>query len=331
MPEPSRPRPATARGAHAALALTLLLALALAVPAWAAPAVRIGYLQSDIHHLACWVALEKGLYQAEGVKVEVAGAFKAGPELMSAFSARALDLGYVGEAPATTAVANLAARVVVLAQVNTEGSALVVRKGSAVKSVADLQNRGAAVPGFSTVQDFLLRKALAQAKVDPQSVNIMVIKPPEMISALRTGQIEAFIAWQPHPAKAETMGVGQPLMDSGEIWKDHPCCVLACDENFLRERREEALGMVRAHLKANAFIAARPEEALAIGVKYTGMDEATVRLAMKRVKYTPELSVEGERDYVEFLNRLGYIKVGDVDAFMKSFLNSELLEQARGK
>jgi len=87
--------------------------------------VRIAYLRSDIHQLPCWVAFEKGFFEKEGVKVEVAGVFKAGPELMSAFAAGALDMGYVGVAPATTAVANKMARVVVLAQVNTEGSAIV--------------------------------------------------------------------------------------------------------------------------------------------------------------------------------------------------------------
>jgi NitT/TauT family transport system substrate-binding protein len=52
--------------------------------------VRIAYLQSDIHQLPCWVALEKGFFKKERVKVEVAGIFKAGPELMSAFAAGAL-------------------------------------------------------------------------------------------------------------------------------------------------------------------------------------------------------------------------------------------------
>jgi NitT/TauT family transport system substrate-binding protein len=41
--------------------------------------VRIGYLQSDIHQLACWVAMEKGFYQKNGVDAKVAGIFRAGP------------------------------------------------------------------------------------------------------------------------------------------------------------------------------------------------------------------------------------------------------------
>src|SRR3989339_1470895 len=100
------------------------------------PAIRMAVLQSDIHQLAFWVALEKGFFTKNGVFVEVAGIFKAGPEIMTAFSAGELDMAYVGEAPATTAVANKAAGVVVVAQVNTEGSALVIAKdNTAIKSL----------------------------------------------------------------------------------------------------------------------------------------------------------------------------------------------------
>ena len=103
--------------------------------------IKIAYLQNDIHQLACWVALEKDFYKKQKIDVEVAGIFKAGPEEMSAFAARELDAGYVGEAPATTAVANKAARVTVLAQVNTEGSAIVIRTESNVQSITDLVGR----------------------------------------------------------------------------------------------------------------------------------------------------------------------------------------------
>lgn len=316
------------------LAAALAAALALAAGAAAAPAaqpVRIGYLQADIHQLACWVALEKGLYRAQGLEVEVAGEFKAGPELMSAFAAGELDMGYVGEAPATTAVANGAARVQVLAQVNTEGSAIVVGADSALERVAQLAGRRAAVPGHSTVQDFLLRKALDQAGLSPGQAEIMVLKPPEMIPALRTGQIDAFVAWEPYPAKARTSGVGRVLASSGRIWPGHPCCVLAADRGFLQRRPQAARRLVAAHVQATDFINRHPDEALAIGVRYTGMDAETVRLAMANVNYTYHLSVEGEREYVRLLAEQGYIKVKDVDAFVADFLNPGPLRAVLGR
>ncbi len=289
--------------------------------------VRIAYLQSDIHQLPCWVALEKGFFEKEGVRVEVAGIFKAGPELMTAFAAGALDMGYVGVAPATTAVANKTARVVVLAQVNTEGSAIVVKKESKVLSIPDLFGKIAVVPGHSTVQDLLFRKALFKFKIQPDQVKIMVLKPPEVIGALRTDQIDAFIAWEPYPAKALTMGVGRILAFSRDIWRDHPCCVLAADGKFLETQLEKAKGVVRGHVKAIQFIRQHREEAVKIGVKYTGMDEASVMLAMENVNYTPVLSVEGEKEYVDFLTKLHYIKVEDVQSFVDRLMRPEFIKE----
>jgi NitT/TauT family transport system substrate-binding protein len=301
--------------------LLFFVAIAQAQP------VRIAYLQSDIHQLPCWVALEKRFFEKEGAKVEVAGIFKAGPELMSAFAAGALDMGYVGVAPATTAVANKTARVVVLAQVNTEGSAIVVKKEGKIQSLPELVDKSAAVPGHATVQDSLFRRALLKFKIQPDQVKIMVLKPPEMIGALRTDQIDAFIAWEPYPAKAVTMGVGRILAFSRDIWKDHPCCVLAADAKFLEDHMEKAKGVVRGHVKAIEFIRQHREEAIKIGVKYTGMDEASIRLAMENVNYTPVLSVEGEKEYVDFLTKLKYIKVDDVQIFVDRFMRPDFIKE----
>ena len=293
--------------------------------------IRLAYLQNDIHHLPCWVALEKGFYAREGLEVQVAGIFKAGPELMSAFSAGALDAGYVGEAPATTAVANKTAKVVVLAQVNVEGSALVVKKDSPFQKVTDLAGKSVAIPGHATVQDFLFKKALLNNKIDQKQVKTLVIKPPEMIGALRTDQVEAFIAWEPFPAKAQTMEVGRVLAYSRELWKDHPCCVLAVEAKFLETQPDSAKRLVRAHVKATDFIQQNPEEAVKIGVKYTGLDEKTIALALKNVRYTYHLSVEGEKEYVDFLSQMKYIKVENPRDFIREFLNLEILAEVLKK
>jgi NitT/TauT family transport system substrate-binding protein len=240
-------------------------------------------------------------------------------------------MGYVGEAPATAAVANGVARVRVLAQVNTEGSALVVGKSSGFAMVKDLVGANVAVPGHATVQDFLLKKALVQNTVDARDLAIMVLKPPEMIGALGTAQIGAFIAWEPYPARAITMGIGRVLASSRDIWKDHPCCVLVADERFLEKRSKEAKAMVRAHVKATDFINTRPLDAAQIAVKYTGMDENTIRLAMNNVKYTYMLSRKGELEYVEFLTRMRYIGVDDPEKFVNSFLDGGFIKEITGR
>jgi NitT/TauT family transport system substrate-binding protein len=148
-----------------------------------------------------------------------------------------------------------------------------------------------------------------------------------MIGALRTDQVDAFIAWEPYPAKAVTMGVGRILASSRDIWKDHPCCVLAADAGFLESHLDKAKSLVRGHVKAIDFIRQHREEAIKIGVKYTGMDEASIRMAMENVHYTPVLSVEGEKDYVDFLTKLKYIKVESVQAFVDQFMRPDFIKE----
>ena len=289
--------------------------------------IRMAYLQNDIHHLAFWVALERGLFKKNGADVEVKGVFKAGPEIMTAFAAGELDMAYVGEAPSTTAVANKAARVVVVSQVNTEGSALVVaKKNSDIKKLTDLQGKSVAVPGHSTVQGFLLRRVLRGNGMAPDQVNIIVLKPPEMIGALRTGQIDAFIAWEPYPSKADTMSVGRNLATSKEMWSGHPCCVLVSDKGFVDGHPEAVAAVVKSHVQATDYIHRNPEEAVKIGIKYTGMDEATVRQAVQNVTYTYELSIQGEKEYVQFLTELGYIRLDNPDGFVDQFINPGILK-----
>ena len=309
----------------AAVALLLAVAAAGCPKKAAVEPVRIGYLQADLHQLAAFVALERGLFAEAGVEVTVAGVFKAGPEEMSAIAAGELDVGYVGAAPATTAVANGAARVRIIAQVNKEGSALVVgKKGTApaVAKLEDLRGRTVAIPGHATVQDFLLGKALASAGLGRQEVATLVIKPPEMIGALRTGQIDGFIAWEPYVARAVTGGAGRILAPSREIWSHHPCCVLVADTPFVEARPEAVEQILEAHIRATRFIRERPAEATAIGVAYTGMDEETVKTAMANIEFDYRPSRDDALRYVEFLNRLGYTKVPNPGRFADGLVDT---------
>ncbi|MBO4684612.1 MAG: ABC transporter substrate-binding protein [Desulfovibrio sp.] len=300
----------------ARFATALLAVLFLAQPA--AAKVRIASLQNDLHHLPLWVAMDKGLFAKAGVEVESAGVFHAGPELMTAMKAGSLDAGYVGEAPATIAFARGLDRVHMIAQVNTGGSALVVALSSTARTVADLKGGRIAVPGNGTVQDFLVRKSLRDAGLKASDVKIVTIAPSEMAPALQRGQIDAFIAWQPFPARAVVGKLGRVLADSGDIWAGHPCCCIVATEACIESG--EAARLAAAHREAVEFIKANPEEAIAVAVKRTGMQEATVREAFARVAYAHVPSVSQEQEYVEFLNAFGLVKVPDSKDFTARFI-----------
>ena len=301
---------------------TLLALLALCGPA-SAGTIRMAYLQNDLHHLPLWVAQDKGLFAREGVDVTIAGVFRAGPEIMTAFAAGSLDMAYVGEAPATIAFARGNHDIRVIAQVNTEGSALVVAKDGPIHAVKDLKGRKVAVPGNGSVQDFLLRRSLEKQGVASADVRIITIGPAEMGNALENGQIDAYVAWQPYPARSVLSGKGRVLAASSDLWAGHPCCALVMSR---KAAPDDVKAVLRAHVEAIAYIREHPEEAVRSAVKHTGMDEATVREALSHVTYTPAPSFDGEEEYVRFLNTFGYIKVEDSKAFTNGFIDAGLMK-----
>lgn len=312
----------------ASLALGLVLDAAPALagpPAPSSQPVRLAYLQNDLHHLALWIALDKRFFAEEGLAVEVAGIFRSGPELMTAFGAGELDAAYVGEAPATIAAARGTARIKVLAQANTEGSALVGSKALAEGKVA---RPTLAIPGHGGVQELLLQKALPKLDLATDGVEIVVVSPPEMLPALQSGQIDGFIAWEPYPSRAVLQGFGTTIADSTAIWADHPCCVLAAANALIDKRPTVARSLVRAHGRATRYIAEHPEEAVAVAVKYTGMNEEVARRALGHVAYVETPSVAGEEEYVRFLDARGVIKVEDVPAFTRGFIDLPTREAA---
>lgn len=312
-------------------ALLLAFALMMAVPLGGCGGrketrvVRMGYLRNDLHQLAYYVAREKGFFAEEGLDVREGGAFNAGPEEMSAFSAGELDMGYVGTAPAVTFSGRDMARVKVVAQANQEGSAVVVRNGLEAEDVSALKGRTVAVPGYSTVQDFLLRMALDEKKLAPGDVNTITLKPPEMISALANSQVDAFVAWEPYPSQAVQQKAGRVLLYSGRIWPRHPCCVLVVDEAFLGRAPDTVRRLVAAHVKATRYINDNPAEALDMAHLFTGQGIDVVGSAMKHIEFAYEPDVEAIERYAEFLNASGVIKVESPRTFTRELVDKEFL------
>ncbi len=124
--------------------------------------VRVGYLTADLHQLAFYVAMKEGYYEQVGLEVE-AKKFANGVMEMEGFKNGEIDAGYLGGAPATLKRVNDDISISIIAGANNEGSAIVTRNAN---SVEELAGKKVAVPGFGTVQDFLLRMAAEKAGLE---------------------------------------------------------------------------------------------------------------------------------------------------------------------
>jgi NitT/TauT family transport system substrate-binding protein len=287
--------------------------------------VRVGYLRNDLHQLGYYVAREKGYFTEEGLDVREAGAFSAGPEEMSAFSAGDLDIGYVGAAPCITFVSQGMADVKIVAQANMNGTSIIARPGLDVSGVEGLRGRTIAIPGMSTMQDFILRTALMQAGVDAAEVKIIVVKPPEMLPALSSAQVDAAVAWEPYPSMAVAQNAGRVLINSSKVLPDHPCCMVVASSSFIKKNPGAVERFVAAHCKATEYIRKNPMEAADMAHLFTGQDQAVATAAMKNITFGFRPVARDIQRYVEFMKQSGVVKDPSPAVFTRNLIDNEFL------
>lgn len=298
--------------------------------------VRIGYLLGDLHHLPFFVALDKGYFDDAAVNVKVVGPFDAGTAEMNALEADQLDMGYVGMPPAIIAAVRKV-DLSIIAGVNTEGSALVVDQ--TISNVPDLRGKTIATPLPGSIQHIMFGMLLGNNNLSYSDVEVLpgTVKPSDMPAALETKNINGYIVWEPYVAKSVVNNFGRVLVESKDIWPDHPCCVLVTDNEFAKKHPAVVEGVVSAHKRAIQFIEGNPEEAKSIAVKYTKMDINVIEEALPRVKYTYMIDTEAPRRFVEEIISLGengVIKpiilpddVGDIDVFIDKTIDLNFLQE----
>ncbi|MDD2923823.1 sulfonate ABC transporter substrate-binding protein [Rhodoferax sp.] len=185
----------------AGLATASLAAGSLALAQKAPRTLRIGYQKGWLSILKSRGTLEKELAPL-GVNVTWTE-FNAGPVQLEALNVGAIDFGDVGEAPPIFAQAAGAPLVYAGATVpRPQLEAILVPKGSPIKSVADLKGKKVAYNKGSNVQYFLA-KLLDKNGLKYSDVQHTHLPPPDARAAFQKGAVDAWVIWDPFLAAAQ--------------------------------------------------------------------------------------------------------------------------------
>ncbi|MDO8212362.1 ABC transporter substrate-binding protein [Conexibacter sp. CPCC 206217] len=232
--------------------------------------VKVGYLPiTDATPLL--VAHADGLYDRHGVDVPRPTLLRSWPALAEAFQGGAVDAVHILMPLALQLRFQRRFPAKVIAWNHTNGSALTVRPQ--VVSVRELAGQTVAIPGWFSVHNIALQMILraegltaivsGDASRTAKSVKLIVMAPPDMPPALAQGSIAGYIVADPFNAAAELSGIGKILRFSGDVWRDHACCVVAVDERLLEERPDVAAGFVGAVVDAQRATREDPARAAA--------------------------------------------------------------------
>uniref|UniRef100_A0A832EJ48 Chemotaxis protein CheW n=1 Tax=Desulfacinum infernum TaxID=35837 RepID=A0A832EJ48_9BACT len=96
------------------------------------------------------------------------------------------------------------------------------------------------------------------------------VVPPVRMPEFLSGQPGAcgFMVAEPIGTKAIAAGVADELFLSGELWENHPCCVVAVRDEILEQHPAAVQELVALLVQAGKFISTNPDSAAEIGVEF---------------------------------------------------------------
>ncbi|GGR20202.1 aliphatic sulfonate ABC transporter substrate-binding protein [Deinococcus ruber] len=145
--------------------------------------------------------------------------FTAGPPLLEAANAGAVDFGAVGDAPGVFALAGGAdLKYVATSETRVPTTeAIIVPAGSSLKTLADLKGKKIGVARGSSAHYFLYR-ALKSAGLTLNDVQLVPLLPPDARPAFETGAIDAWAIWDPFLTTALQGSSARVLKDHSGLY-----------------------------------------------------------------------------------------------------------------
>jgi taurine transport system substrate-binding protein len=143
--------------------------------------------------------------------------FGGGGDVIRAMASGDVQIGEVGSAGITAAASQgQDIRLFWILDDIADAEALVARNGSGINSVKDLKGKKVATPFVSTSHYQLMVDMKAEG-VDPKTVTVMNMRPPEIAAAWERGDIDATFIWDPVLTKVKANG--KVIATSGTIGK----------------------------------------------------------------------------------------------------------------
>ncbi|MEO5332295.1 MAG: ABC transporter substrate-binding protein [Magnetococcus sp. YQC-5] len=222
--------------------------------------LRIGYLPiNDATPLL--VAHALGFFEEEGLKVAQPTLVKGWETLVRGFAEKNFNLVHLLKPIPVWMRYNNAIPVKIMTWAHTNGSAIVVGTQTNILEFADFSGKRVAIPYWYSMHNILLQAGLKKANIRPildtgdkvsaGSCALKVIPPPLMVKALATNSIDGYIVAEPYAAMSEIGSHGKILRFTGDMWRDHPCCVVCMHEQDTQQKPEWTQKIINAIVKAS--------------------------------------------------------------------------------
>jgi len=290
--------------------------------------VRIGDITAAELIVPFHVAMEKGYFKEEGLKID-RKVFTNGPNLMMAMSNGELDLCVATGFTPILQAASQGSNVKILLSMS-KGNAPVVAGGH-IKSFKDLDGKVVGSPGLGTIQNTML--SLAAQKHGIKFQKVVHGKITDLPVFLEKGEIDAFTGWE-WPA-ADTVNrvkgahyvLNMPVIDNAES------VAMGVNGKYYQENRETVKKFMRAYLKGVKYYTEHKDEAFSLMAKMINRPVEVAKMSMDNcIVEKPDIDLPSVKFAVQDAIDTGKIKkdaVPNVDEFINKYIDQSLLLESK--
>lgn len=222
--------------------------------------VRVGYLPiTDATPLL--VAHQQKLWEKQGLEVEKPRLFRSWAQLVEAFLSGQVNVVHMLSPMSVYARYGSKSPAKVVAWNHVDGSSIAIAAKQNINEVKDLSGTTIAIPFWYSIHNIVLQYLLRKEGLEPigrgepnaQQVKLVVMPPSDMLPALATNRIAGYIVAEPFVALSELKGLGKVLRFTGDVWKEHACCVVMMHQKDLEFRPDWTQKVVNGIVQAQAW------------------------------------------------------------------------------
>jgi len=236
--------------------------------------------------------------------------FNSWPELKESYLAGHTPATFI-LAPMAIALREQGVKIKIVYLGHRDGTAVMVHKDSSIYRMEDLRGKRVAIPNRYSNQRLLFYRALKQANMTINDIDLVEMPPPDMPAALYSKSVDAVCSGEPFMGQTELDGYGRVLWLTKDVWPNFISCVLAVRDDIIQTRRADVQALVDGIAKSGKWLDKsmdnRMSAAQFVSKNYYNQNPRLLAFVLSkppdRVKYTRLTPLKPDFEEIEALGK----------------------------
>ena len=266
-----------------------------------ATAIKLGYLDEELAKL--------------GWKAEYTG-FATGVAVNEGIVAGDVDISTLGDVPCAVGISNDIGLTWIGLGLRSYNNTIVVKKGSDITSVKDLNGKSVGF-GIGTTTQYLFESVVKEFGLNRDSIEVLNMVNSTAITALLSGNVDAILLGENFARSLETEGQATIILNTRDYQQWAPMDTIVARTKFAKQNPNVIVAFHKAIIRARDEFIKNPTDELYVNLSARQLEQHPELGALiynndggkfeNLIAYIPEDNIKREQGLFDFLESVGRI------------------------